>query len=44
MAANPALVNTPEGLAPAPFPGETLALARKGIEIAIDGLRTANGK
>jgi hypothetical protein len=44
MAANPALVSSPDGLAPAPFQGETIALARHGVDIAIDGLRTANGK
>jgi hypothetical protein len=44
MAANPALVTSPDGIAPAPFPGETLALARHGVEIALDGLRTATGK
>ncbi len=44
MAANPALVQSLDGLAPAPFPGETLTLARHGVEIAIDGLRTATGK
>lgn len=44
MAANPALVSSLDGLAPAPFPGETITLARHGVEIAIDGLRTADGK
>ena len=45
MAANPALVLAQDGaLAPAPFPGETLTLARRGVEIAVDGLRTSNGR
>ncbi len=44
MAANPALVTAQGVLTPAPFPGETLALRRDGVEFLVDGLRTTSGK
>ncbi|GAX82994.1 hypothetical protein CEUSTIGMA_g10421.t1 [Chlamydomonas eustigma] len=44
MAANPALVQTPEGLVPAPFPNESFLLKRDGIMLELDGVRTTNGK
>lgn len=44
MAANPALVDVQGVMTPAPFPGETLALRRDGVEFLVDGLRTASGK
>ncbi len=44
MAANPAVVDVQGVMTPAPFPGETLALRRDGVEFLVDGLRTASGK
>lgn len=37
MAANPPLVESPQGLVPAPYASEWIGLARSGVEIRIDG-------
>jgi len=39
MACNPALGNTPWGVAPAPFPGEEFLLHRDAVDFQADGLR-----
>eukprot|EP01025_Chloroclados_australasicus_P029046 TRINITY_DN2886_c0_g1_i1.p1 TRINITY_DN2886_c0_g1~~TRINITY_DN2886_c0_g1_i1.p1 ORF type:complete len:223 (+),score=33.62 TRINITY_DN2886_c0_g1_i1:102-770(+) len=45
MTANPALVETlARDTIPAPFPGESILLQRKGINIDINGVRTSSGK
>ncbi|KAL6780577.1 hypothetical protein ACKKBF_B12585 [Auxenochlorella protothecoides x Auxenochlorella symbiontica] len=37
MAANPPLVESPQGLVPAPYASEWIGLARSGVDIRIDG-------
>ena len=45
MSANPALVQTPHGeQVPAPFPGESFLLKRPGVQLDLDGVRTATHK
>jgi hypothetical protein len=45
MAANPALVQTPEGqLIPAPFANELFVLRRPRVGFELDGVQTRSGK
>ena len=44
MAANPPLVSAQGGLFPAPYSGEYIALGRGGMELKLEGVRTASGK
>jgi hypothetical protein len=44
MTANPALVQTPQGLLPAPFAREVFVLRRPKVGFELDGVQTRNGK
>jgi hypothetical protein len=44
MTANPALVQTPHGLLPAPFAREVFVLGRPKVGFELDGVQTRSGK